>query len=59
MQIPGVQRVVGDQCQYGAQIQKGPDRGEPIKKPIGSITNFEELAGALNTRCSGTGGMCS
>ena len=57
--LPNVQRVTGDQCMYGAQIQSGPDRGEPVNKPTGFMTNSDELARVLNTRCTGQGGMCS
>ena len=57
--MPNVQRIVGDQCMYGAQIQSGADRGEPIKKPTGFLTNSDALARTLNVRCTGTGGMCS
>ena len=59
MKLPNVQRVTGDQCMYGAEIQSGPDRGEPINKPTGFMTNSDELAQVLCARCSGQGGMCS
>ena len=57
--MPNVQRVVGDQCMFGAQIQSGADRGEPIKKPTGFLTNSDAIARTLSVRCTGTGGMCS
>ncbi len=59
MNVPGVQRQRGDQCQYGAQIMRGKDKGQPIMKPTGFMTNSHEVARALARRCSGQGGTCS
>ena len=42
--IPEVQRVHGDQCQFGAQIQSGNFKGHPTKKPTGFFTNAPKLA---------------
>ncbi len=56
---PRVDRVHGDQCQFGAEIQSGLQRGQPIKKPTGFMTNAHEVARALNVQCIGTGGVCS
>ncbi len=39
MAVPGVQKVTGDQCQFGAEIQRGPQRGAPVMKPTGFLTN--------------------
>ena len=57
--IPEVQRVHGDQCQFGAQIQSGNFKGHPTKKPTGFLTNSPKLAEALARRCTGIGGPCS
>jgi len=54
-----VQRVHGDQCQYGATAAHGPSKGGPIKKPTGFMTNSPEVAAALSKRCTGQGGACS
>ncbi len=56
---PDVTRVHGDRCQFGAEIVSGPQRGQPIKKPTGFMTNAPEIARALNVQCGGTGGLCS
>ena len=55
----GVVRVNGDQCQYGAQIQRGSRKGDPIKKPTGFLTNSPRVAEALSAKCTGVGGACS
>ncbi len=54
-----VQRVRGDQCQFGAQIRDGEFRGDPIMKPSGFMTNSPAIAEALTVRCQGAHGMCS
>jgi hypothetical protein len=54
-----VQRVQGDQCQYGAEIQRGKHKGQPILKPTGFMTNSPAVARALSLRCNGTHGECS
>ena len=59
MAMPNVQRVHGDQCQFGAEIQSGPDQGSPIKKPSGFMTNSPAIAAALDIQCQGQGGACS
>ena len=59
MEHPNVTRVRGDQCQFGAEIQSGPHKGQPIKKPSGFMTNAPEIARALNAQCQGSGGRCS
>ena len=51
--VPEVQRVHGDQCQFGAQIQSGSFKGHPTKKPIGFFTNAPKLAEALAQLCTG------
>ena len=61
LQTPGVQRVVGDQCQYGALVNSGVSAGQPVKKPTGFMTNSPEIAQELKLRCQGgpTPGACS
>ena len=59
LQVPGVQRINGDQCQYGAEIIRGQDAGAPVKKPTGFMTNSECVADALSLRCQGVDGTCS
>ena len=50
-----VERVTGDQCQYGQHDGKG----NPVKKPTGWLSNSKHVLRALGRRCSGTGGSCS
>ena len=59
MQASEVGRVVGDQCQYGAQVHRGPAKGQPIRKPTGFMSNSSEVLRALSRKCSGRGGVCS
>ena len=59
MQVPGVELVQGDQCQYGAQVQTGIRKGAPIMKPTGFLSNSPEILRALSLRCEGQGGRCS
>ena len=61
LQTRGVQRVVGDQCQCGAQANSGVPAGQPIKKPTGFMTNFPEINQELKLRCQGgpIPGACS
>ena len=54
MNLEGVGRVVGHQCQYGAE-----SGGQPIKKPTGFMTNCEGIRKALSKTCSGRNGWCS
>ena len=59
LKVEGVQRVIGDQCQFGAEAIRGASLGSPIKKPTGFMTNSTAVAAALARRCQGTGGRCS
>ena len=43
LQIPGVQRTTGHQCQYGQQVQQGKHRGQPIRKATGWMSNAPRL----------------
>ena len=47
-----VERIVGDQRQFGQQS----DRGDPMKKPTGWMSNSPEILRALSRRCRGQGG---
>ena len=39
MEVDGVVKVGGDQCQFGAEHQRGARKGDPVKKPTGFLTN--------------------
>ena len=53
--MPGVERIVGHQCQFGAEAENG----QPVKKPTGVKTNCHCIAEALNMECAGRlGGSC-
>ncbi len=56
---PAVIRVHGDQCQYGAEVQSGPHKGQPLLKPTGFMTNAPAVARALSLKCQGTFEECS
>lgn len=53
--IPGVDKVIADQCQLGQQT----DQGDPPKKPTGFMSNAPEIIRELNRRCHGRRGLCS
>ncbi len=55
LNLERVQRVNGDQCQYGQRTQDG----QPVKKPTGWMSNSEHILEAMGKRCSGRGGACS
>ena len=59
MEVPGVIRVRGDQCQYGAEIVRGKNRGAPVMKPTGFLTNSQAVAEALSKTCGSIDGTCS
>jgi hypothetical protein len=59
MADPRVDRVHGDQCQYGAQVRFGNKLGMPIKKPSGFMSNSPEVLKSLSRKCRGTDGRCS
>ena len=52
---PRVERVVGDQCQYGQQSHTGA----PVRKATGWMSNSKEILRTLEKRCKGTRGECS
>ena len=59
METDGVERVRGDQCQFGATAARGPKQGGPILKPTGFLSNSPAVLRALSRRCTGRHGMCS
>ena len=59
MRLPGVERVKGDQCQYGQEVQFGEYKGQPVKKPTGFMSNAPQLLKRLSRTCRGSGGACS
>ena len=59
MAIEGVELVEGDQCQFGSEIRRGQRKGDPVKKPIGCLSNAPELLKELARRCTGVGGSRS
>ena len=58
-EVPGVTRVRGDQCQYGAEVARGEHLGDPIMKPTRFMTSSEEVGKALSKTCQNDGGRCS
>ena len=54
LDLEGVARTVGHQCQFGAEYD-----GSPIKKPTGFMSNSPEIRRALSKLCSGRLGQCS
>ena len=59
LKISGVERVHGDQCQYGAEVQRGQHRGSPVMKPTGFLSNSPKIRDALSKRCYGRSGVCT
>ncbi len=57
--VPGVDLVHADQCQYGAEVLVGIHRGRPIKKPTGFLSNAPKLLDHLRRRCERRDGLCS
>ena len=55
LDLPGVEKVDGDQCQLGQEDV----HGDPLKKPTGWMSNSEEILYALSKRCQGRRGFCS
>ena len=49
--LPGVDKVVGDQCQFGQEYNH-----EPIRKATGWMSNSSETLKVLSLRCTGRGG---
>ena len=49
----GVECVVGDQWQYGAEVMVGQYRGCPVRKASGFMSNVPEVLNALRHRCIG------
>jgi hypothetical protein len=59
MSAPTVQFAQGDQCQYGAEAQRGSLKGSSILNPIGFLTNPRVVAEGLSRRCTGANRQCS
>ena len=57
--MDAVDRVVGDQCRYGAEVMAGMYQGRPIRKSTGFMSNAPEVLKALRRRCDGKSGRCS
>ena len=55
LQLQGVRRVRGDQCQFD-QVSEA---GNPIRKATGFMSNSDRLLEALNRRCFGRHGFCT
>ena len=53
--LPGVDTVVGDQCQYGQQAENG----NPIEKGTRWMSNSPRILEQLGERCAGRSGLCS
>ncbi len=51
--------VRGDQCQYGAVAATGKDKGQPVKKPTGFMSNSPGILHVLSRVCAGRQGYCS
>ncbi len=59
MAMPGLGLSHADQCQYGAEAQRGTQRGSPILRPTGFMSNSPKVTQSLAERCEGQGGLCS
>ena len=59
LDVPEVQTVSADQCQYGCEVQRGRHRGARVKKATKLMSNAPHLLSRLCKRCDGLGGMCS
>ena len=49
-ELPGVEKVTGDQCMYGLRVKEGE---ELSKKSTGFMSNSEKILQRLSKRCSG------
>ena len=59
MKLPGVNKVVADECQYGQEVLNGKHKGRPVRKPTGFMSNSSRVLERLMLRCQGRGGECS
>ena len=59
LDVDGVERIHADQCQFGAEAQRGGQKGSPILKPSGFMSNAPKILEALGRRCAGKNGACS
>ena len=56
---PGGAFVHAGQGQYGSEVLVGKYKGQPIKKPIGFLSNGSKVLKALTQRCGGRDGLCT
>ena len=54
-----VGRIHADQCQYNLEVMHGRDKGAPLKKPTGFMSNGPKIPKALSQVCTGRNGICS
>ena len=54
LKLPGVKKVVGDQCQLGQEFEQ-----DPVKKATGWLSNSNEILKHIGVRCEGRDGRCS
>ncbi len=59
LDVDGVERIHADQCQFGAEVQRGGQKGWPSLKPSGFMSNAPKILEALGRRCTGKNGACS
>ena len=57
-EMPGVQTVTADQCQFGMQADFH-GQAHPIKKPTKWMSNMKGVTEVLHRMCSGGDGLCS
>ncbi len=57
--LPSVQVIGADQCQFGSEVLYGSGEGSPVRKPTGFMSNAAKLLERLSVRCEGRGGECS
>ncbi len=55
MALNGVRRIMANQCQLGAMDEKG----RPLRKPTGFMSNSAAICEELNKKCHGRNGLCS
>ena len=59
-ELPSVELVRADQCQYKSEVTFGALKGCPVKKPTGFMSNAPKLLERLRRRCAGgQDGECS
>ena len=48
MACEGVGQIHADQCQYNFEVMHGREKGAPLKKPTGFMSNGPEILEALS-----------